>query len=51
MAAPRARAELTATGAAAPRAAPPDLLAALTPQELQIARLAARGLANRDIAA
>lgn len=37
--------------AAAPRAAPPDLLAALTPQELQITRLAARGLANRDIAA
>jgi DNA-binding CsgD family transcriptional regulator len=47
----RARTELTATGAAAPRAAPPDLLAALTPQELQISRLAARGLANRDIAA
>jgi len=47
----RARTELTATGMAAPRAAAPDLLAALTPQELQITRLAARGLANRDIAA
>jgi DNA-binding NarL/FixJ family response regulator len=47
----QARTELTATGAAPPRAAPPDLLAALTPQELQITRLAARGLANRDIAA
>jgi DNA-binding CsgD family transcriptional regulator len=47
----RARTELTATGTAAPHAAAPDLLAALTPQELQITRLAARGLANRDIAA
>jgi DNA-binding CsgD family transcriptional regulator len=47
----RARAELRATGILAPRAAAPDILAALTPQELQITRLAARGLQNRDIAA
>ncbi|WP_242454666.1 helix-turn-helix transcriptional regulator [Bailinhaonella thermotolerans] len=48
----RARGELTATGA-------PDggsrggegAAASLTPQELQIARLAAQGLSNRDIAA
>jgi DNA-binding CsgD family transcriptional regulator len=47
----RARTELTATGTTAPQPAAPDMLAALTPQELQITRLAARGLANRDIAA
>jgi DNA-binding NarL/FixJ family response regulator len=47
----RAHTELTATGATAPQPAAPDVLAALTPQELQIARLAARGLPNRDIAA
>src|SRR6266702_1255022 len=47
----RARAELTATGTQVPRAAAPDILASLTPQELQITRLAARGLQNRDIAA
>jgi DNA-binding NarL/FixJ family response regulator len=47
----RAQAELTASGATAPQPAAPDVLAALTPQELQIARLAARGLPNRDIAA
>ncbi|MFJ9946591.1 helix-turn-helix transcriptional regulator [Kitasatospora sp. NPDC091207] len=49
----RARTELTATGAGAPARAdaPEGPLAALTPQELQIARLAARGLTNRDIAA
>ncbi|MFB4315203.1 AAA family ATPase [Actinomadura sp. 21ATH] len=48
----RARGELTATGAPArdPRPAG-GAAAALTPQELQIARLAARGLSNRDIAA
>ena len=47
----RAHTELTATGATAPQPVAPDVLAALTPQELQIARLAARGLPNRDIAA
>src|ERR671910_765948 len=48
----RARAELRATGET--RSAPgpaPDLLAELTPQELQVVRLAAAGLSNRDIAA
>ena len=46
----QALAELAATGAAAPRtdrARSPRL----TPQELQVARLAAQGLSNRDIAA
>jgi len=46
----QARAELAATGATAPRrdwASSPRL----TPQELQVARLAAQGLSNRDIAA
>ncbi|WP_406201833.1 AAA family ATPase [Kitasatospora sp. NBC_01560] len=49
----RARTELTATGtsAPAPADAPAGALTALTPQELQIVRLAARGLTNRDIAA
>ncbi len=47
----RAHTELTAAGATAPQPVVPDVLAALTPQELQIARLAARGLPNRDIAA
>lgn len=49
----RATTELTATGvggASAP-AAPSGVAGALTPQELRIARLAARGLSNRDIAA
>ncbi|MFD9906508.1 ATP-binding protein [Streptomyces sp. NPDC059063] len=48
----RARAELRATGetlAAADRE--PGLLDLLTPQELQVVRLAAEGLSNRDIAA
>ncbi|GIG57703.1 transcriptional regulator [Longispora fulva] len=46
----RARAELGATGdaAPAPRSGP---LAVLTPQELAIVHLAAQGLSNRDIAA
>ncbi|MGK5555675.1 LuxR C-terminal-related transcriptional regulator [Actinomadura kijaniata] len=53
----RARGELTATGAPdrGPRAgegrAGEGVVAALTPQELQIVRLAAQGLSNRDIAA
>jgi ATP/maltotriose-dependent transcriptional regulator MalT len=47
----RARAELAATGAAAPRSQDRGGLARLTPQELQIVRLAAQGLSNRDIAA
>ncbi|XVS65613.1 LuxR C-terminal-related transcriptional regulator [Actinosynnema sp. CA-299493] len=46
----RARTELRATGES--RAAPgPDPLSALTPQELQVVRLAADGLSNRDIGA
>ncbi|MEI5103590.1 LuxR family transcriptional regulator [Streptomyces sp. PmtG] len=48
----RARAELRATGEALPAAGrEPGLLDRLTPQELQIVRLAATGLSNRDIAA
>jgi len=46
----RATGELTATGAAA-RPARPGLAGSLTPQELQIVQLAARGLSNKDIAA
>jgi DNA-binding NarL/FixJ family response regulator len=46
----RARAELSATGITAPRPSRAGL-PRLTPQELQVARLAARGLSNRDIAA
>ncbi|GAB3005606.1 helix-turn-helix transcriptional regulator [Saccharothrix stipae] len=46
----RARTELRATGES--RAVPgPDPLSALTPQELQVVRLAATGLSNRDIGA
>ncbi|MCW2914688.1 MAG: ATPase-like protein [Actinomycetia bacterium] len=47
----RARTELGATGTAAPQQRAPGILARLTPQELQIVRLAAQGLSNRDIAA
>ncbi|MEV0677872.1 AAA family ATPase [Actinosynnema sp. NPDC050436] len=46
----RARTELRATGES--HAQPgPDPLSALTPQELQVVRLAAQGLSNRDIGA
>ncbi|KOX26834.1 LuxR family transcriptional regulator [Saccharothrix sp. NRRL B-16348] len=46
----RARTELRATGES--RAVPgPDPLSTLTPQELQVVRLAAEGLSNRDIGA
>jgi DNA-binding CsgD family transcriptional regulator len=49
----RAAGELAAAGAPPPaRAArPPGVLARLTPQELQVAQLAADGLSNRDIGA
>ncbi|WP_262403708.1 helix-turn-helix domain-containing protein [Actinomadura sp. CNU-125] len=47
----RARGELTATGVRDRGARADGAAAALTPQELQIVRLAARGLSNRDIAA
>jgi DNA-binding NarL/FixJ family response regulator len=48
----RARGELRATGANPPaRDGGPGPVSRLTPQELQVARLAAAGLSNRDIAA
>jgi DNA-binding CsgD family transcriptional regulator len=53
----RARSELVATGAAPSGpggqsdSRPSAAVTGLTPQELQIARLAAQGLSNRDIAA
>lgn len=47
----RARAELRATGETRSAGLAPDQLAELTPQELQVVRLAAAGLSNRDIAA
>jgi DNA-binding CsgD family transcriptional regulator len=47
----RARAELDASGVRTPQRAVPDAFGGLTPQELQITRLAAQGMSNRDIAA
>ncbi|MFI5910216.1 AAA family ATPase [Dactylosporangium sp. NPDC051541] len=47
----RARTELEATGLPSAAARPEPAAARLTPQELQIARLAAQGLSNKDIAA
>ncbi|MFG1865711.1 helix-turn-helix transcriptional regulator [Microbispora bryophytorum] len=47
----RARGELEATGAKAPGTPARGILAELTPQELQIVRLAAQDLSNKDIAA
>jgi DNA-binding NarL/FixJ family response regulator len=46
----RARVELEATGERA-RKRTPETLDELTPQEAQVARLASRGHANREIAA
>ncbi|MFI1356253.1 AAA family ATPase [Streptomyces sp. NPDC020898] len=45
----RARAELRAAGVTPASTAPRDALAELTPQQLQIARLAAAGHTNREI--
>ncbi|MBU3068161.1 LuxR family transcriptional regulator [Nocardia sp. NEAU-G5] len=45
----RARAELRATGDTGRQPAGASVLDLLTPQELQVVRLAARGLSNRDI--
>jgi DNA-binding CsgD family transcriptional regulator len=47
----RAASELRATGVVTPQSRGPGTLGQLTPQELQIVRLAAQGLSNRDIAA
>ncbi|GGN99512.1 helix-turn-helix transcriptional regulator [Microbispora bryophytorum] len=47
----RARTELRATGDTSSPAAPAEVLSALSPQELQIVRLAAKGLTNREIGA
>jgi DNA-binding CsgD family transcriptional regulator len=49
----RARAELRATGESGSTSAPtaPALLDRLTPQELQVVRLAAEGISSREIAA
>ncbi|MEU6246806.1 AAA family ATPase [Glycomyces sp. NPDC047010] len=45
----RVRRELRAAGDAGPVEAAPDLAGRLTPQELQVVRLAAAGLSNREI--
>ena len=45
----RVRRELRAAGDAGPIEAAPDLAERLTPQELQVVRLAAAGLSNREI--
>ncbi|MEU6860468.1 AAA family ATPase [Glycomyces sp. NPDC046736] len=45
----RVRRELRAAGDAGPVEAAPDLAEKLTPQELQVVRLAAAGLSNREI--
>jgi DNA-binding NarL/FixJ family response regulator len=45
----RAESELRAAGAAAPAVSPADPLARLTPQELQVVRLAAAGASNKQI--
>ncbi|WP_158299731.1 helix-turn-helix transcriptional regulator [Glycomyces paridis] len=45
----RVRRELRAAGDAGPIEAAPDLADRLTPQELQVVRLAAAGLSNREI--
>jgi DNA-binding CsgD family transcriptional regulator len=47
----RAESELRAAGAAAPAVSPADPLARLTPQELQVVRLAAAGGSNKQIGA
>ncbi|MFD0903186.1 ATP-binding protein [Actinomadura sediminis] len=47
----RARAELRATGESTSTSAAPNALDRLTPQELQVVRLAAEGTSSRDIAA
>ena len=47
----RARAELRATGESRSAGPGQDVLADLTPQELQVVRLAAAGMTNRDIGA